>query len=109
MATLEDEHTDAATHDIPDALTPPQRQSPGPMLHDVWRVTSLNPVTLVAAGEAIPVKNRGIAGRREAVAKATAQVANPEYQYGTFVTVKHGEISAPILREQDTSPRDKWS
>lgn len=107
MATLEDEHTDAATHDIPDALMAPQPRSPGPMLHDVWRVMEDGDLRMIQ--QSVKVKGRGIAGRREAVAKATIGATNEAEQYGTFVTVKHGEISAPIAREQDTSPRDKWS
>jgi hypothetical protein len=111
MATLEDEHTDAATHDIPDALTPSQRQSPGPMLHDVWRVLDGEGggiVMMELVAEAVRVMNRGIAGKREAIALATANESE-NGQYGTFRVVKHGEMSDPIVREQVVEPRDKWS
>jgi hypothetical protein len=108
MATLEDEHTDAATHDIPDALTSPQRQSPGPYLHDVYYVQddgSLSPLD-----QGVEVKARGLAGRKEAITKATADLsADDPMRYGTFRVVKHGEMSDPIVREQVVEPRDKWS
>jgi hypothetical protein len=106
MATLEDEHTDAATHDIPDALTPAQRQSPGPMLHDVYQ--ELEGGTLEPIASAVEVKARGLAGRQEAISKGTADL-DEHARYGTFRVVKHGEMSDPITREQKTEPVDVWS
>jgi hypothetical protein len=109
MATLEDEHTDAATHDIPDALTPPTRQSPGPYLHDVYRAGDDGWLLLVM--EAVEVKARGLAGRQEAIAKATAssKAVNSDEQYGTFRVVKHGEMSDPITRNKKVVEQDDWS
>jgi hypothetical protein len=57
---------------------------------------------------AVEVKARGLAGRQEAIAKATANSPEAE-RYGTFRVVKHGEMSDPIVREQVVEPRDKWS
>lgn len=124
MATLEDEQAalearreldtdladleDAATHDIPDALTAVERKSPGPMLHDVYYVQddgSLSPLD-----QGVEVKARGLAGRKEAITKATADLsADDHMRYGTFRVVKHGEMSDPIVREQKTEPVDVWS
>lgn len=113
MATIEDEFTkpsevDAGALDTSQTITVPQRQSPGPMLHDVWRVDE-DALYLVA--EAVEVKARGAAGRREAVALATALRTDfsDEQRYGTFRTVKHGEMSDPIVRAQKIEPVDVWS
>jgi hypothetical protein len=108
MATLEDEHTDAATHDIPDALTPVRWRGSGPFLHDVYYVQdddSLSPLD-----QGVEVKARGLAGRKEAITKATADLSvDDPMRYGTFRVVKHGEMSDPITRAQKTEPVDVWS
>ena len=100
-------------HPLVDAdVADPPRQSPGPMLHDVYQVVEDGDVypasALVLVREAVEVKGRGLTGRREAIDKATANLPEGE-RYGTFRTVRHGEMSDPIIREQDTTPRDKWS
>lgn len=82
------------------------RASPGPMQHDVYRISDSGLLKLIV--EAVTVQARGMAGRREAVRKATEQLPEDE-QYGTFVTVKHGEMSAPITREKKLEPTDVWS
>lgn len=92
----------------------PPRPSPGPMQHDVWRVIQPDDDGAVvleqvnASDKPVTVQARGMAGRREAVRKATEKLPEDE-QYGTFVTVKHGEMSAPITREKKLEPTDVWS
>lgn len=113
MATLEDEHTGwiprAPNHT---ETQPVPRQSPGPMLHDVYEVVEDGDVyptnALVLVMEAVEVKARGLAGRKEAIAKATADRDETE-RYGTFRVVKHGEMSEPITRMQKTEPVDVWT
>jgi hypothetical protein len=125
MATLEDEgrsaewyvgHTDhsedspdSATLDTSQTITVPPRQSPGPMLHDVY--LEREDGSLVPIASAVEVKGRGLAGRREAIIKATASdegLLDTE-RYGTFRVVKHGEMSEPITRTQKTEPVDVWT
>jgi hypothetical protein len=108
MATLEDEHTDAATHDIPDALTPPQRQSAGPIRHDVYRVLENGDLRLVNDLNSIEVKARGLAGRQKAIDLAVAGL--PEDQRGgRFRTVKHGEMSDEITLDFELVKQPRWS
>jgi hypothetical protein len=113
MATIDEQlqtMDDAALGQIPDALdtVEPRRASPGPMLHDVWRQDDNGHLQLVAA--AVEVKARGEAGRQEAIVKGTADLpADDPHRYGSFRTVKHGEMSDPIMRENETVTRDKWS
>lgn len=106
MATLNDE-IDAAMRSATDALTPAPRQSPGPMLHDVYRVLDNGDLRLVM--ETVEVKARGLAGRREAVTRAGLLAESEGAQYGTFRVVKHSEMSDPITRTQKTEPVDVWS
>lgn len=112
MATLEDEHAGwmSGPGDAPEPAVP--RASPGPMLHDVYEVAEEGDVypanALVLVMEAVEVRARGLAGRKEAIAKATAGRDEIE-RYGTFRTVKHGEMSEPIVRAQKIEPVDVWS
>lgn len=107
MATLEDEHTGwiprAPNHT---ETQPAPRQSPGPMLHDVYQ--ELEGGTLEPIATAVEVKARGLAGRQEAITKGTANL-DEHARYGTFRVVKHGEMSEPITRTQKTEPVDVWT
>jgi hypothetical protein len=107
MATPEDEYAAVgALLDTSQTLTVPQRQSPGPMLHDVYR--ERDDGSLECLDIAVEVKGRGIAGRREAVRIASDKLTE-DARYGTFRTVKHGEMSDPIVRAQKIEPVDVWS
>jgi hypothetical protein len=107
MATPEDEYAAVgALLDTSQTVTIPSRQSPGPMLHDVYEELEGGDLQLVM--EAVEVKARGLAGRKEAISKATADL-DESARYGTFRTVKHGEMSDPIVRAQKIEPVDVWS
>jgi hypothetical protein len=68
--------------------------------YDVYRQDSDNTLDLIAQDVKAPT-------RREAIVKATGELPE-DRQYGTFATVKHGEVQT-ITRTRKVEPTDVWS
>lgn len=85
--------------DAPKTDTPKPRK-PRATSYDVYRQDADGTLDLVAADVKAPT-------RREAIVKATADL-DENRQYGTFCTVKHGELQS-ITRARKVEPQDVWS
>lgn len=85
--------------DAPKTDTPKPRKARATS-YDVYRQDADGTLDLVAAD----VK---ASTRREAIVKATAEL-DENRQYGTFSTVKHGELQS-TTRGRKTEPTDVWT